>query len=876
MKFNAAVKTQLAGFASFILLTLLYFKDFLFNSATLLSNSDQLQSLGTRYMRDGFFLTQWDDTRLGGVPTVDAMFGDAYHPLVFLQEIMDPARAVGMKFVICVVVAYICGAILFTRLTRSSAYGVLLAVLYALSPHFFSHIYPGHDGKMMVMAVIPLGIYGIIIYLNDRKLIGISVFIISLVWMLLSSHLQMTYFFLWGAGFYSLFLNFRNKDLSIKRKLVRQLMLALGITAALAISAVQVIPPYVYTKTHSVRGTGDKTTIGHAVSWSLHQEEIASLILPEFIGAIPKGRTETRQGIPTLVPEKNTYWGHNPFKLNHDAPGSLLLLLGFLGFIVTLKKKKGEPLFWMGSIALITAYSTGAHTPFFNLFYEIVPGVKNFRAPSMVLFWLAPALAIMAAHFLKSDSETKDIQKPLTYFSIGVFALAVLRQFWLGALGGLDTVVIVILGALANAALYASRNNKEFSPLKSFNEFLSGISKDKKLPYIALNSFVVVAFFISIFSGNDLLQEPYRQYFKDLDPNVMKQNTTSVWVSVFLTGLGIGAIWYALNNKLNQYTTVGLLVIVALFELFPLNKQFVQVIPRDQYIQVDNPYIQAIQAQTQKDSLNDYRVALLSRQPAISGNILGLWNMRGALGFHDNELSWYRNFRGGQQNQNLLGLGVTQNPFLDLYNVGYIIHDQQNQTRIMKNATANERTTLYFYNELKDSAAIITALQNKYDYKTKVLLEPTTKLNQKYLSYTPPEPIASFDTVNGTISDSLISAPVTPVARVIPKGQSKVIANPSSDFLEIEVNSEENAIMTVATNHHPFWKARVNGKEVKTFRAFSSLIGVEVPKGKSKVEVYYQSDTIEASKPFVYIGITLLVALLLLSIVPRVSNKVLA
>jgi len=50
--------------------------------------------------------------------------------------------------------------------------------------------------------------------------------------------------------------------------------------------------------------------------------------------------------------------------------------------------------------------------------------------------------------------------------------------------------------------------------------------------------------------------------------------------------------------------------------------------------------------------------------------------------------------------------------------------------------------------------------------------------------------------------------------------------------------------MVVAGNFHPYWKAYVNGKESKVYKAFGNLRAVEVPKGKSTVRMEYRS------KPF--------------------------
>ena len=93
--------------ALFLAILLVVFREFAFDSNQLMLNSDQLNGIGSRILRaESALVTEWDDSRLGGVPTIDALFADAYHPLVWTQFLMDPARAVGFKFILTLWVAF--------------------------------------------------------------------------------------------------------------------------------------------------------------------------------------------------------------------------------------------------------------------------------------------------------------------------------------------------------------------------------------------------------------------------------------------------------------------------------------------------------------------------------------------------------------------------------------------------------------------------------------------------------------------------------------------------------------------------------------------------------------------------------------------------
>ena len=80
------------------------------------------------------------------------------------------------------------------------------------------------------------------------------------------------------------------------------------------------------------------------------------------------------------------------------------------------------------------------------------------------------------------------------------------------------------------------------------------------------------------------------------------------------------------------------------------------------------------------------------------------------------------------------------------------------------------------------------------------------------------------------------------------------------DTQVFQVESDRAGFMVVAGNYHPYWKATVNGKEAKVYKAFGDLRAVEIPKGKSEVRMEYRS------KPFhACLKVSLLAAILLIA-----------
>ena len=86
--------------------------------------------------------------------------------------------------------------------------------------------------------------------------------------------------------------------------------------------------------------------------------------------------------------------------------------------------------------------------------------------------------------------------------------------------------------------------------------------------------------------------------------------------------------------------------------------------------------------------------------------------------------------------------------------------------------------------------------------------------------------------------------PKQPLEGGIVGGYARLVERPKMDTQVFEAESDRPAIMVVAGNFHPYWKATVNGKEAKVYKAFGNLRAVEIPKGKSTIRMEYRS------KPF--------------------------
>ncbi len=766
---------------AFLALLLIVFNGFVFDSSKLMLNSDQLNGIGSRYVRaEHFVLPEWDDSRLGGIPTMDAMFGDAYHPLALIYFILDPSRATGFKFILTIWFAFISAYILARYLTDKWQWAALLGFLYACSPQYFTYVYGGHDGKMMTFAAAPFAMYALMRLLREGSIKHGIYFSLSVVWMVLSPHLQLTYFFLWGAGLYTLFELFSQK-LSAKIRIIRLGLATLALAVGLMISAFQIIPPYLYTTTDSVRGSSEKTTIEHSASWSLHGEELAAMILPGFLGTDVGER------------DSNSYWGQNPFKLNADGAGTLLTFLALCGCLLPGNRK--QALFWFFGCVVALSYAVGLHSFLFSLWFNAIPGVKNFRAPSMAIFWLPLAFVFLAAPVLKNFEENKKIIKQgAILYGILLAAILIFRFAWESLNGVPVAIFILLFGAYF---IKLSLSEPRFSP---------------RVILWAVPFLILASFFLNPVDNG---------YFKPVN-FVKAGELASFSISSFvICAVVLGAAFYVLSEKRDIVKTTLILAAVAALDLAVVNSPYVQNVPANQYYNPNHSVIQAIK----KDSPNKFersRIFALTRNPAISGNNLASYGLRSALGFHDNEIATYRVFKEQLQNQAMI----------DIMNVGYIIFDGDRGTGVQKNPGDLGRAKLYYnFEAMENQEEIIQKLKdNEFDYRNTLLLEDRN--------------ILPLQDGSGSLK----------------------IASTEMDKHIFEVESSQNALLFVSENFHKFWKAKVNGKDAQVHRAFSTFMAVEIPSGKSLVELNYVSDSVRKSLYIVAIGFVLLLGMVICNV----------
>lgn len=411
--------------AFFLALSLLYFYEF--------PLSDKIVyglDVGTDYHR-GAALSFWDkvqtvaqplwDPKMGGFPQSEGI-RPQYFPAYVLYFFTTFQRYIGWRYILTMCVAGL-GMYAYLRQIRVGGRAALWGgVAFMSAPTFLAFPLAGHYAKMGVIALFPWIIWALERALASGRLIYWAVLGV-LIGTCIYSHPPMTYFALLGLGVYFLFKLYQMRR---ERPLVRRLVHFIGAVAlGLALGAEGAFPVMLYTRAESKRATGDEVggktaaeQLAYAQSWSLHPEEVASLVVPEFGGYDN-----------VLVEGGSRYWGRNAFKINSEYFGALAVLLALL--IAPECRRRPQVALLAGVFVLALAYVLGEHTPVHWLAFHLLPGADVQRAIGMGSFVFAFAGCALAGlglqRVLAADAdECAMLRGRLAYVGGVLAALALL------------------------------------------------------------------------------------------------------------------------------------------------------------------------------------------------------------------------------------------------------------------------------------------------------------------------------------------------------------------------------------------------------------------------------------------------------------------
>jgi hypothetical protein len=366
----------------------------------------------TEFHRTGH-IPLWDPYMFGGLPFVGASHGDIFYPTSFLRLLLSPDTVLNIVFAGHLILAGVFTYLFLRALGVTWTASVTGGLAYQLSGIVASLVSPGHDGKMAVSALLPLLLLGLLTGIRKRRLEGFGLVALIVGLDTLSPQFQMTQYSLIFAGLFTLWLCFGDEPpLDRKWQWTSLALAALAVAVGFAMAMIQLLP-FIHYMPYAARTAGQQGW-AYATSYAMPPENLLDWLVPTFTGILDR------------------YWGSNFFKLHSEYVGAATLALAAVGLASAARRR----LIWfLGSVAvLFILVCLGAHTPFYRIWYALVPGVKVTRAPGMAFFvptFVFACLAAFGVERLERGEGTKILRGVL----LGAGVLLLLGAS--GALGGL-------------------------------------------------------------------------------------------------------------------------------------------------------------------------------------------------------------------------------------------------------------------------------------------------------------------------------------------------------------------------------------------------------------------------------------------------------
>jgi len=731
----------------FLVFVVLLFRRFIFTGKMLFGTDTiaagvMFRSFYANFVRHFHSLPLWEPYLFGGMPFVDGMHGDTFYPLAFLKFFTPIYRALGYKLILSIFLAGVGMYYYIRSLGIDKRVAFVVGSAYLLTADLVSLVYGGHDSKIYIMSLAP-----IVFTLLEKSIITGKFFYFSILGgsiglLILTSHMQLSYYLLWAVGLYFLYSVVHYIREGKRREFVIKLVafFALAVFIGLCLGAIQLISPYLYLGNFSKRAGPERSTYAWATSWSIHPEEVASLVVPEFVNFL------------------DNYWGRNYFRLNCSYLGILPLFFSLLA-IFYFRDRRAIVFSSLGLLMLINAL--GATTPFYRLFYYLIPGVKKFRACGMSMCVLSFLMAVVSGIGLDKVIHLK-LDKAKRDKLIKGLGIA------LGGFLGLMLLVLVAGGPL-------------LSVWKAL--FYSKIPLDKA--------------------------------------QIMRANLPNFKLGFFISALFLGAaIWLAisrLKGKISNQVYLFALVPIVIIDLWRIDTKFIKVVSFHDYFRKDS-VIELLQKEREP-----FRCFPLPG--TYPYNHLGFFGIEEVAGHHGNELRWYDEFIGGNYLSNLTYQlqknDVAGNPFLNLLNVKYLLYRPQKNgpVKLVKNDGYLPRAfTISKYRVLQGKDEVLSRIKDpEFNYRNAIILaeEPPFKINSQDTTGSP--------------------------------GKVEIYDNRVNSF-KVKADMKRPGFLFLSENYYPAWRAYVDDKETKIYRADYTFRAVYLDEGEHIVRFVFDSKPYKMGK----------------------------
>jgi hypothetical protein len=378
---------------------------------------------GAEMFRQTGAIPEWNPYLFGGLPFIAAMHGDIFYPTAWLRWVLPVDTAMNLGFAIHLILAGFAMYLFLRALRVGWGAAVVGGLAYELTGIVASLMKPGHDGKLFVSALAPFALLSLLRAIRGRDPAGYALFALIVGLCVLSPQYQMAYYLLVACGLWAGYLAFFDPERAPGTRWPVALGLALAaVGLGVAVAAIQILPFLAYVP-FSPRGEGGPSGgWEYAIAYSMPPEELFTTVLPQFNGILDK------------------YWGRNFFKLHTEYLGAVVVALAAIGIG---DRSRARLIRALGVVAILfLLISLGGFTPFYRLWYEVMPMMKKVRAPGMAFYLVALPVAVFsgfgADRLLRRQVSLRAALAPIA--ALGALAV-------LGVIGVLESIATLFASA---------------------------------------------------------------------------------------------------------------------------------------------------------------------------------------------------------------------------------------------------------------------------------------------------------------------------------------------------------------------------------------------------------------------------------------------
>ena len=511
--------------------------------------------------------TYWSDSMFGGMPTyqMGAQFkGDIIKKIdEILNFLPKPANYIFLLF---------SGFFLLGMVVvKNWKYALLGATFFGLSTYFYIALAAGHNGKIQTVAYFAPLLAGILlVYIRKKYVVGFIVTALFMGLQVAANHPQMTYYLFIALGF--LFLSeliraFQGKT-DWKHFGISTGILALAFVLGVGMNSQRIMANSEYI-TETVRGkqildndthSSEKSGMDNEsiLMWSYGKMETLNLFIPRLMGGSSneEGSEKMMENVQEMVKSNVssqeemdqiskgfgslTYWGEQPGTSGPAYQGAIVCFLAILGFFFGWKKYR----YWILGASILTIFLAWGSNfmALSDFFIDFVPFYNKFRAPSSILVvveLLFPLIAILGLYRFFNSNETTETSAENILTE--AYKKKILINVSAAVLG--ITFLLIIFG-------------------KSILGFYTASEKTYLPPYLL-----------------DFLVD---ERFKVFRIDAIK--------AIVYVGIAAAVLFLSLKKKIGQNIAIIILGLVSLFDLWSVNKRYLN---NDNFIDktfTENPF----------------------------------------------------------------------------------------------------------------------------------------------------------------------------------------------------------------------------------------------------------------------------------------------